>query len=100
MNRILSPLRILSPGRNQRNDPNLKAAFLNNPIAKEMKRNTSAKNIENALNNNGANNNKNSNFGGTAYGNLKRNSSDKFENMFLRNNTQCKVEINENKRTN
>lgn len=64
-----------------------------------MKRNTSAKNIENALNHQ-ASVNKNNNFGGTAYGNLKRNSCEKSENMFLRNNTQCKVEINENKRQN
>lgn len=68
-----------------------------------MRRNTSAKNIENAQNggfNNNIhkimNNNNNNNFGGTTYGNLKKNSSDKFENMFLRNNAQCKVEINEN----
>lgn len=65
-----------------------------------MRRNTSAKNIENAQNG-GFNNNihkimNNNNFGGTTYGNLKKNSSDKFENMFLRNNAQCKVEINEN----
>jgi len=64
-----------------------------------MRRNTSAKNIENAQNggfNNNTNKIMNNNFGGTTYGNLKKNSSDKFENMFLRNNAQCKVEINEN----
>lgn len=92
-NRILSPLRIISPGRNQRHEPNpnLKAAANANPVSREMRRVTSAKQIEVNVKSS------NMNFGGTMYGNIRhpKSSSEKLENLFLKNNNQHKVDINE-----
>jgi len=96
-NRILSPLRIISPGRNLRNEPNLKSAHNANPITrdKDMKRVTSAKNIEvrAAINNYG-----NAAMGGTM-NRFRHNpnlNAQKLDNLFLKNNAQYRIDINEN----